>query len=285
MKKLSVVGIILIVGSVFLAGQLLAADVNPNGFPSGPHFNLNIIGKKDAFICPPPEFDAYGNQVYGNVIFVPETGTNIRILMESGRKGPKSAPSITTLQVTDWCTGFLAGDSATLRLPKNENGYRVYARVLAKPTDDPTMQINPGLDYVQDEFGTYLIFLGTVGFNSVTTSYGLNMVGRSKGKSTAIDITPIFGWTGDVCYVTDPGNIEYSAKPICGKDTSDPLDGTYDDFVSSPDGTTCPEGYTLITAYCKTYTGWVFNMADYVGYLWDLDNNGTKLLQVRFYPN
>ena len=29
--------------------------VNPNGFPSGEHFNLNIHGKKLDFNCPEPD--------------------------------------------------------------------------------------------------------------------------------------------------------------------------------------------------------------------------------------
>ena len=53
-----------------------------------------------------------------------------------------------------------------------------------------------------------------------------------------------------------------------------------------PDGGICALGRTLVDAYCRTYTNeWVFNIADFVEYLWDLDNNGVKLLQVRFYPN
>jgi len=43
-----------------------------------------------------------------------------------------------------------------------------------------------------------------------------------------------------------------------------------------------------VTAYCKDYSTdpqWVFNVGDLVGYLWSMDNNGLKLLQVRFYPN
>ncbi len=90
----------------------ITKNVN-NGFPSGPHFNLNIIGKKDGFTCPAQEY-LNGNPVYGNVIFVPEVTKNnpslqdpVQIIFESGLKGPKSAPTITELQVRDWCTGFL----------------------------------------------------------------------------------------------------------------------------------------------------------------------------------
>ena len=58
--------------------------VNPNGFPSGDHYNLNIIGKKSGFTCPEQQYDLSGNLLYGNVIYVPETGTDIKIMMQSG---------------------------------------------------------------------------------------------------------------------------------------------------------------------------------------------------------
>ena len=40
--------------------------------------------------------------------------------------------------------------------------------------------------------------------------------------------------------------------------------------------------------YCVDYESdptWVFDIAEFVEYLWTTDNKGTKLLQVRFYPN
>ena len=43
-----------------------------------------------------------------------------------------------------------------------------------------------------------------------------------------------------------------------------------------------------VEAFCKDYSTdpqWVFNVGDLVGYLWSMDNNGLKLLQLRFYPN
>jgi hypothetical protein len=42
-----------------------------------------------------------------------------------------------------------------------------------------------------------------------------------------------------------------------------------------------------VMAYCKDYADnptSVFTVGDFVGYLWSMDNNGVKLLQVRFYP-
>ena len=79
-------------------------EVNPNGFPSGPHYNLNIHGKKAEFTCPEQKYymeisacpggvcgeyevgqlvetcpDGFtcsetSVPIYGNSIFIPENG-------------------------------------------------------------------------------------------------------------------------------------------------------------------------------------------------------------------
>ena len=260
-----------------------------NGFPSGLHYNLNIIGKKDTFTCPPQETDANGAPIYGNVVFVPEKVTPndtsnqdpTKIYFESGLKGPRNATTITELQVRDWCTGFKGEGDALILLPKNEAGYDVYARALAKPTNNPNVMISPSLVWLQDESGNDLFYLGSA--NSANYySWGTNSFYRNKGKSPGIDITHLFEFTGEVCYLTAPSS-EYTSKDLCGLDTNG--DGVYEDIVVLPDTGVCPTNYVPITGYCRTYNEtWVFNVSDYVRYLWDYDNNGVKLLQIRFYP-
>jgi hypothetical protein len=39
-----------------------------------------------------------------------------------------------------------------------------------------------------------------------------------------------------------------------------------------------------LPAYTEYTDEWVFNIADFVGYLWDLDTTGAYTVQVRFYP-
>ncbi len=270
-------------GIAFLVLSLVSvsfAQVNPNGFPSGPHYNLNIHGKKADFNCPAQEYDPItGLPVYGNSIFVPENGEGIQIYMQSGKGG--KAAAITELQAIDPCAGF-DGDGAVIQLPKNDTGYRVYARALAKPTDNPSMTVVPSLVMVQDEFGNDLVYLGLV------TSTGFLMPNgtfiRQPGKSKAQDITGLFEWTGEVCYFTAPTG-DYTPSQICCIDTSDPLDGIYD-ACEAPVAGLCPVGYTLLSTFCQSYTDeWVFNIGDFVTYLWTAQNDGLKLLQVRFYPN
>lgn len=286
MKRLFTASCLMICLSAFLAIPAFATqpgnEVNPNGFPSGDHYNLNIIGKKAEFTCPEQAYDEFGNLIYGNVVFVPENGSDIQILMQSG-KG-KKAEAITTLVAIDPCTASIDGDAALVQLPKNDAGYRVYARALAKPTDNPSMTITPDLVAVEDEFGNDLIYLGLVTSNGFETPYA--SFTRKTGKSTAVNITGLFEWSGDVCYFTtdfcDPVT-GCTTKTLCCTDAD--ADGVYEGCVVK-EGDICPEGTLDVTAYCRTYVDeWVFNIGDFVTYLWDIENNGLKLLQVRFYPN
>ena len=196
--------------------------------------------------------------------------------MESGKKGPKNAPAIAELEVTDWCGGFGGGDtSVKFRLPANAAGYDVYARILAKPTDNPSMMFSdPGLAYAEDEDGAlvWVGYLGSSGFQAAGLPFVFT---RSTGKSIAQDITGLFQWTGDVCYTVNDGT--RTEAQFCRDDstvppTYYPLDGA------------C-KGDTPVLLYCSSHTAeWVFNIADFVEMYYDLTNNGSKLVQVRFYP-
>ena len=146
MKKIMTCAVLVLWAMLIVAGSSFAEkpdkSINSsNGFPSGPHHNLNIIGKKPGFVCPEQELvlrDENGDgvaeevPVYGNVIFVPENGEDITIVMESGKGSEFEA--LQTLQVLDPCA--TDGTEAVLQLPKNDAGYRVYARALAKPGEN-----------------------------------------------------------------------------------------------------------------------------------------------------
>jgi hypothetical protein len=71
----------------------------------------------------------------------------------------------------------------------------------------------------------------------------------------------------------------------CQTDTST---GAYVNCQLPDDLGACPvEGsYSLVQADCTEYAEptWVFNIADFVGYLWDLDTTGAYVVQLRFYP-
>ena len=153
----------------------LAQAVNPNGFPSGAHFNLNIHGKKADYNCTPVVYDTNGIPVYGNGIFVPETGQDIQIVLKSGRKGGKASDLYQEFQVTDACAPAFDGSPAVVELPPNANGYRVYARALAKPGGSATLTYGGSLFSAVDEYGNDLVDLGLV------TSGGVASPGESLG--------------------------------------------------------------------------------------------------------
>lgn len=384
MKKVIKGSLLVIAMLVFMFGPALAGksqDVigKSNGFPSGPHHNLNIIAKKAEFMCPDQEYlcpdgvtvvkdcnecpeSGTCTPIYGGVIFVPqEPGSDdITILMESGKKGPKGNPDATALEVTDWCTETFDGDAATFRLPKNDEGYAVYARVTGDPKQNPQFDFtNPRLKYVMDENGNDLLLLGFV----TTDAYGpdgqllprYDSGKRGKGVQNAVKVTSLFMWTGDICYIGDNDYLEYcwvdendngiidEGEIVCSEydycclnadgdgdyehcdpltDTECPVDPVdlccvdtdlevsgyeYCDLLDEVDSGTgyCPLYYDYfgedleyttvydilyesVTAWCKHYDSkWVFNIADFVGLLFDIEgpsNSGASVIQVRFYP-
>ena len=290
------------VASLFFAATAFAVkpneEVNPNGFPSGEHYNLNLNAKKSDYNCTAKVYDESGDQVYGKVIFIPQDTSSfpeekVRILMESGKNGPKAAPNCTTLEVVDQCAGF-DGTQAILRLPKSEYGYNVYLRAKGKPTEaDENMEIFGRLQYVEDENGTPLIFLGTLTKSGLT---GLDSLTRPKGKTKAVDITPLFWWNGGVCY-----SLDYDLYPITGLpdyvdtgvytpqcctiiDTND--DGVIESYtcVDKDPNSDCDAETTLLYCNLTMENKWIFNIEAFVEYFWDIDNNGVRSAQVRFYP-
>lgn len=284
MKRLIRLSSPIFVAILFFATSAFAEKPGPvidksNGFPSGEHYNLNIIGKKHGFSPQQEQLD--GDTGYGNVVFVPESGEGA-IYMESG-KG-KKFEDILQLRVLDNWAGD--ADGARIQLPKNEAGYRVYARALGKPGELTSIGLTPGLQLVQDENGNDLYYLGLVTENGFETSY--QSFERRKGKSKAIDITRLFKWFGTICYFSEPAGGYDEIKFVCCTEvhitTNECL--RYE-FVDK--GTTACLFGDLIEVYCNDYTTdpapWIFNIAEFVEYLWTTDNKGTKLLNVRFYPN
>jgi len=311
-----------------------------NGFPSGPHYNLNIKAKNPDFTCPPQEdvmkyfcpdvtnMQTYGTalecddactadcvEVFGNVINFPQGdgSNNFTILMESGKEKAKGKPTTPDypdmLEVTDWCMGFVNNDNAAFRLPADPDGYAVYARLTGDPKEDPAFDfVNPTLSYVEDS-NQDLLWLGYVS-NGVFNPAGedIGTISKTKGKkvNNATDITPLFMWSGDVCTFIDWGDGGVPTDQCC-LDADTHLDGdpSNDDpanvIVGTPDGIfeecvdpvegICEPGYTAEVVYCINYGTadpvWVFNIAEFVGMLFDIDPDGAykaSLLQIRFYP-
>ena len=257
----------------FVTTALAGRGGKGNGFPCGEHYNLNLISKKDGFTCP--------EESTQNVIYIPTDDEDIQIFIESGKK--KEVDIYTDFIVTDWCAGF--GDSnASLKLPANQEGYAVYARAVGTLGDDLNLTIGAsGLNFVMDENGNNLLELGLITPDGVTGFLSEpQTIQRKKGgrANKALEITQLFQWSGYICYFSDTDINGYQ----CCKDTTDPPDGVYDECYATDIVTGCPQDYVPESVSCTQYDDWVFNIADMVSAFWNVDNNGVKVLQIRFYP-
>jgi hypothetical protein len=290
---------------IFVPGASAAKPSDPdhdvvgtsNGYPSGPHFNLDIHGKKDGFKCP--------TGPYGASAFIPEYSsdfpgidTTIEFLATNNKKN-----SVDELKIIDACSEAFDGDAARIQLPKNgvySQGFWIFARVLAKPknrndepssillTPDPVLRVcNDGEsdldgDGVLDDCpapDSDLMPPGLITNEGIFAMGEKNLVRldegtKGKGKVKATDITGLFTWTGYVC----PDTLDID------------LDGDIDLDDDVPDlngnGGKDEEDLAMLLALeCEFHdTEWVFNVADFVVEDVDLNNNGAKLLKIRFYP-
>ena len=195
--------------AIFTALLLTIASFTPisatgNGAPSGPHFNLNLIGAKTTN-C--PQTDGSG----GNVIFVKLFGDS-DIFLNQG----------TTFNVLD--NNACIDGSASFQLPPtNTTGgapaYTVWARVVGKPGGNGTLTT----------CATNATSLETIcSLNQVITM-------RTHGAQKFVDVTS-------------------QLTTLC--------------FINLLGQTQCVN---------------IFD-ATFQNFFWQYDNNGQKVMQLRFYP-
>lgn len=321
---LSVLALVALIagGSPVMAAKPPSVIPVSNGFPSGMHFNLNIHGKDPTtFTTPgPPPYDP---ATYGNCIFIPEYTElyePITIQCVSNKSGgtefvvtdPYAMPSEYR---DDGPTGFAyADDLAQFNLPYkiqtdtgviNANGYYVYGRILGKPdnskTDGASSSIivtpSPIIQYDTDGAELPLGMITTQGsYKADDSGYFYRFDDSSpfngKGKSVARNITDMFMWTGWVydasLDINKDGVIDINDIPL----------GDYDSNPSTPDDRDYNNNGVVDQADFESWRNdmeaaglaryyedwWVFDLAELVVQSWGIDNDGTKLLQIRFYP-
>jgi hypothetical protein len=299
------------------AGEGSQLIPRPNGFPAGPHYNLNIHGKKVGFACN----DTPG----GGSVFVDEYGP-ATIQYVSNKKG-----SLTELTVLDPCA--VNNGTAKVQLPHEADGYYVFGRILGKPNNSsnngdassvilyPNVVVQACNDTGLDPgFGNYtscpgdpLLALGFLGYNQVYVAENETYVRfepgvtKGKGKSKATDMTALFTYVGWVVHSDlDIGN---STSGWCGNVTHPEPDGQINDCDVPTDayntipGTQPYDSDTSLSIDLEEWLAynadldppmawyfsegdgmWIFNVADLVVTEQGLVNDGTKLLQIRFYP-
>ena len=322
--KRIVVGLVLLVIVAVLGVSPALAAKPPqvitvsNGFPSGMHFNLNIHGKNpETFTTPnPPPYD----QPYGNSIFIPEyTAPYKPITIEcmSDKKGvgtklevidPYAMPSFYFGGTPTFYEN--ADDLAQFMLPYkiqtddgviDSNGYFVYGRILGKPnnsakkdgspssvivTPNPVLQVDSDgaafpLGMVTSQGSYRLDGQEFIRFDDTSSIPN----GKGKGRSIAKNITDMFMWTG---WVVDASLDANSDGAI------DENDIPADAYITNPEWDTDSSGAISLTEWLTAMADlglaryyedwWVFDIAEMVTQSWGIENDGTKLLQIRFYP-
>jgi len=286
----------------------------PNGFPAGPHFNLNIHGKKAGYNC--------NETPGGGSVFVDEYGP-ATIQYVTNKKS-----SVKNLTVIDPCA--VNNGTAKVQLPYEADGYFVFGRILGKPNHGKIANASSVILYpnvvvqaCNDNGTNTSAFANLTSCNNSLLALGLIIgpnlytaenetyvrfdpgVTKGKGKSKATDITDLFTYTGWVVHpdldisgpngtrdgVIDAYDVPANATDIVNatpdKNVTDYDEGPWGDHSGAIDQI---EEWLAFQADLDSpmawyYDGvWIFNIADLVVTEQGLVNDGTKLLQIRFYP-
>ena len=319
MKRILItaVSLVAVVSLVFGASVTMAAKPQSsgsgkdvialsNGFPSGSHFNLNIHGKKASFTG--------DSTPGGHSVFILEYGEST-IQYVSNKKA-----SVTELTVLDPLAEAFDGDPAKVQLPSEQEGYYVFGRILAKPNngqDDAVSSIilypNEVVEACNDtdpanpDFPDYtecpddpLLALGLIVGSNLYTAEPEGYVRfdpevtKGKGKSKATDITRLFTYTGWVVDarldLNEDGVIGIDDVPLGDYDGNLATDPNHDYNNDGVEDEADVEAWltdmSLLDPPMAWYFAeeWILNIADLVVTEQGLVNDGTKLLQVRFYP-
>lgn len=279
-----------------------------NGFPSGEHFNLNIHGQKADYVGDPTPG--------GNSVFILEYGDST-IEYVTNKKA-----ALAELYVIDPLAEAFDGDPAKVQLPYEVQGYYVFGRILAKPNNGNIEPVSSIILYPNEVVGAWndinsdpdfpnyngeedesLLPLGLIVGPNLYTAEPEGYVRfdptstPGKGNSRATDITKLFTYTGwvvdsrldmngpDELGVPD-GVIDIYDVPVGDYDL-DPLtasnrDYNNDGFINEADVEAwLTDNPTMAWYYDEE---WILNIADLVITEQGLVNDGTKLLQTRFYP-
>jgi hypothetical protein len=290
-----------------------------NGFPSGKHFNLNIHGKNDDYQC---DASSGGNSVfireYGTSTLQYISNKKAKVyeltVLDKCAEYFDGDPAKIQLPYK------IQLDDGSI-VPAE--GYYVFGRILAKPNNGKSGNESSIILYPNDvvaacndpgnpDFGNLtecpddpLLALGLiVGDNLYTAepeAYVRFDPGNTggKGKSKATDITRLFTYTGWVVNpildlndngVMDAGDVPGNATAIVIA-----AGGVVADYDQGPFGNnngvidTIEEWLDFQQDQVPQmawyfFEEWVFEIADLVITEQGLVNDGTKLLQIRFYP-
>ena len=285
-----------------------------NGFPSGEHFNLNLHGKKADYEGDP--------LTGGNSVFILDNGTSTIEYITNKKSSVTELTTIDPLaeafdndsaqvQLPYEAEGFYVF-GRILGKPNNgnvdpESSIILYPNnVLAACNDNNTA--NPDFpDYTEcpdDDLLALGLIVGQNIYEAEEEEYirfDPNTT-KGKGKSKATDITRLFTYAGWVIAETldtdgpdaEPdGVIDINDVPIDdydnNPDTEENSDYNGDTFITELDVLDwlldmAALDQPLAWYYSEEDKEWIMNIADLVITEQGLENDGTKLMQIRFYP-
>lgn len=290
-----------------------------NGFPSGQHFNLNIHGKDpETFTC---DATPGGKSVFvaeygaSTIQYVSNKKASVYDLTVLD---PCAMPEPYGDGVAKVQLPYKVMVDGT---PTPAGGYYVFARILGKPNNGKTetasniiLYPNTVVEACNDTdppnpgFGNYTecpedpeLMLGLVVGNNLYVPDPDEQVlrrfedptAKGKGKSKAVDITRLFVYTGWVVDATldanDDGIIDINDVPVA--DYGEAMAGENRDYNNDgvEDEADVEAWLTDMAALDPAMAWyfaneWIFNIADLVITEQGLINDGTKLVQLRFYP-
>ena len=244
---LSTLVTLLVAGAVSIA--VAGVEETGNGAPSGPHYNLNIIGVKNAKTA-----DMTGSN--GHVIFVDLNGKS-KIELQKAPEGESFA--VLDANATDGPARFQLPDPGLdpyivgqdMTEVDTTSDYSVFVRPLGKPGGFTTMTtcadvIESNLtEFLSAKDAKVLNRAGAFGGQCSVEQVGIDITLREKGKSTFENVT------AELLTI------------VLQVEVDEDGDGTIEDTV-----------YVRVPIFDDIIDG------EY----WEYDNKGLKLLQVRFYP-
>ena len=282
-----------------------------NGFPSGVHFNLNIHGKKASFVgdSTPGGHSVfileYGESTIQYVTNKKASVTELYVLDPLAEAFDGDPAKVQLPYERDGYYVF----GRILAKPNNGQDDAVSSiilypnKVIAACNDtDPANPDFPGYtDCPEDPLLALGLIVGQNVYEATPEGYVRfdPEATKGKGKSKATDITRLFTYTG---WVVDSrldtsgpdgvpdGDIDEYDIPVDDYD-GDPLtepnrDYNNDGVVDEADVEAWLTDMSLLDPPMAWYFSeeWILNIADLVITEQGLENDGTKLLQIRFYP-
>jgi hypothetical protein len=167
-----VIGMVVVTGILLSSTALAGKDGKGNGFPSGPHYNLNILGKK-------PNWEYNASEEGGNTIFVRlDNKSQIWMIPTKGTEFVVTDADAVHKEKGKYDAEFEIPFNKSLRYP----AYDVYVR----PRGKPDGYVNISAEFLNLTDNTTWLSMGTVDMLSH------NQNGKGKPKPVAQSINDIF---------------------------------------------------------------------------------------------